>query len=58
MYQGQHSTIMAALRANAEAASGVAEPEVVIPPAYLLTVKERQRLRFIKWLLEEGRISV
>ena len=33
------------------------EEGVQLPPAYYLTDGEMSRLRFIRWLLQEGRIS-
>ena len=52
MYQGQHNAIMAAVRGGAKV-----EPLVELPPAYYLDAKEMQQLRFIRWLLQTGRIS-
>jgi hypothetical protein len=52
MYQGQHKAIMAAVRGGAKV-----EPVVEVPPAFYLDEKEMEGLRFIRWLLQTGRIS-
>jgi hypothetical protein len=51
MYQGNHALILAAYRGPEPVAA------VGLPPAYYLSDEEMARLRFIRWLLNTGRIT-